>query len=358
MSRASAPPVLVVGTGFGCRIHVPALRAAGFDVVGLVGTDADRSERRAARSQVPRSFTDLDEAITRTGAVAVSVATPPDSHAALTQHALQRGCHVLCEKPFAMDAAEARGMLEAAERSGLVHMVGHEFRWAPERAVAARAIAEGRIGEPRFLTLALYVPMVADPESRMPRWWFDADAGGGWLGASGSHVIDQVRSWLGEFDSLSASLPIVSDRRGVAEDSYAVRFRLANGVEGILQQTCGAWGPIADVARVAGSHGSLWLEGDAVFLADSSGQRQLPVPPDLELPPPPPTSSEPGQQYSHLELGPYTRLCQAFRAAIDGKGPAGPVEPASFADGVRCMEVLDAIRASAAEGGALTRLPA
>jgi predicted dehydrogenase len=349
-------PALVVGSGFGCRIHVPALRAAGFDVVGLVGTNAERTERRAGNNGVPAAFTDLDQAIARTGAAVVTIASPPSTHAALSLAAIARGCHVLCEKPFAMNTAEARAMLAAAERAGVVHLVGHEFRWAPDRALVRRAIAEGMIGEPRFMTIAMYVSLVADPEAKMPRWWFDQGAGGGWLGASGSHTIDQVRTWLGEFESLSAALSVVSARTGVADDSYVTRFRLAGGVEGVLQQTGGAWGPIANVTRVAGTHGTLWIEDGAVHLADRSGARQLPVPADLALPPPPPTSDDPRHIYSHLELGPYTRLCEAMRAAIEGRPAGGPVPLPTFADGVACTEVLDAIRKSAASGGALINL--
>ena len=111
------PPALVVGTGFGCRIHVPALRAAGFDVVGLVGTDLERTNRRAAANGVPQAFVDLDAAITRTGAKVVTIATPPNTHAALSTLAAARGCHIICEKPFAQDAAEARAMLDAAARA-------------------------------------------------------------------------------------------------------------------------------------------------------------------------------------------------------------------------------------------------
>ena len=72
-------------------------------------------------------------------------------------------------------------------------LVGHEFRWAADRATAARAIAGGTIGVPHLASLVQYVPLVADPEARVPEWWFDAARGGGWLGASGSHVVDQVR---------------------------------------------------------------------------------------------------------------------------------------------------------------------
>jgi len=247
-------------------------------------------------------------------------------------------------------------MLAAAEAAGVTHLVGHEFRWAPERAVAARAIAAGLVGEPRFVSLVQYVPLVADPEMRVPRWWFDPTAGGGWLGASGSHVVDQLRTWFGEFASVSATLSIVSDRQGVAEDAFTVRFRMRNGVDGVLQQTAAAWGPHAGMTRVAGTDGTLWTEGEAVWLADRSGSRVLPVPDDLTLPPAPAESGDPRHRFTHLELGPYTRLCEVLRAAVDGR-PAGAAVPVpTFSDGVACMEVLDAIRASASAGGALVTL--
>src|SRR5438094_2577964 len=184
---------IVVGTGFGCRVQVPALRAAGFEVVGLVGTDPDRTSERAAANGVVDAFIDLDEAITRTGASVVTIASPPRDHASLTLAAIARGCNVICEKPFAKDAAEARAMLGAAERASIVHMVGHEFRWLPERAMLARLLAEGAIGEARLATFTSLTPYLIDPNIEMPHWWFDEGAGGGWLGAAVSHGIDWIR---------------------------------------------------------------------------------------------------------------------------------------------------------------------
>lgn len=308
--NTSAPAVLVVGTGFGCRIQIPALRAAGFNVVGLVGANPARTAERAEANGVVQAFVDLDEAITRTKAVAVAVATPPHLHAPLVLTALGRGCHVLCEKPFAKDAAEARTLLEAAQRAGVVHLVGHEFRWSPERATFARVIAERLIGEPRFLTLTQFLQYVASPDVQLPHWWLDPQSGGGWLGASGSHWLDWVRTWAGEFASVSAALARVSAPAGGAEDSFAVRFRLANGAQGVLQQTAGAWGPLANMIRVAGTEGTAWLDKDAVWIADRNGTRQALIPPDLMLPPPPPASEDPRQQsaewrmLSHVELAP------------------------------------------------------
>jgi predicted dehydrogenase len=352
---------VVVGTGFGCRIHVPALRAAGFEVAALVGTRPDRLARKAAESNVPAFFTDLDEAITQTGARLVTVATTPATHAKLAQAAIKRGCHVLCEKPFAFDAAEGQALLGAAEAAGIVHMVSHEFRWLPERALFGRALAEGLIGEPRFLAIDQFIPFCADSEARLPGWWFDKESGGGWLGAGGSHLIDQIRAWLGDFASLSANLMTVSDRADVADDSYSLRFLLRNGVEGSMQQSAGAWGPPVSLWRCAGSKGTVWIEGGKVMLADKQGTRELPVPDELRLPPPPPAADgNSSNRLSHFEIGPFTRLCEALRdrieGRIEGRPAAPPVAPPTFRDGLACMRVMDAIRNSAAAGGALTAL--
>ncbi|MBO9526467.1 MAG: Gfo/Idh/MocA family oxidoreductase [Sphingobium yanoikuyae] len=350
-----APRAIVVGTGFGCRIHVPALRAAGFEVAGLVGTDPDRTRRRADAVNIADIFTDLGEAIDRTGAVAVTIATPPATHAALALTAIERGCHILCEKPMAADLAEARAMLAAAEQAGVTHLIGNEFRWAPDRAMIGRAIASGLIGDPRYVTLSSILPIVADPAARMPRWWFDAGAGGGWLGAHGSHLVDQLRVWLGEVDSLSATLPTVSDRpTDAAEDSYIVRFRMKNGAQGVLQHSAGVWGPSENVSRVAGTHGTLWVDKGVVRIADRDGVRDLPVDADLGLPPI--EADDPRKAAMLFELAPFIRLCEALRAGVEGRPMPDDVPVPTFHDGVAAMALLDAIRQSAAQDGALINM--
>jgi predicted dehydrogenase len=350
-------PALVVGTGFGCRVHVPALRAAGFSVEALVGTNPGKLEKRAGQNNVPRWFTDLDEAISATNAELVSIATPPARHAALALQAIARGCHVLCEKPFAFDAAEGATMLAAAETAGVVHMVAHEFRWLPDRALFGRAIAEGLIGEPRFLAMDQFIPFCADPATPLPKWWFDPAAGGGWLGASGSHLLDQIRAWLGDIASLSGRLLLVSDREVACEDSYSLRFTLASGAEGSMQQSAGAWGPATTLWRCAGSKGTIWIEAGKVMVADNSGMRELPVPDDLLLPAPPPAAdSASSNRLSHFEIGPFTRLAQALHDAIAGGSTSSPVPVPTFADGLASMRIMDAIRSSSAAGGELQRL--
>jgi predicted dehydrogenase len=351
------PRALVVGTGFGCRIQLPALLGAGFDVVGLVGQDTARTAERASVNGVAASFTDLGEAIDATGAQVVAISSPPHAHAELSIAAFERGCHVLCEKPFAADLGEARAMLAAAEKAGKVHMMGHEFRFEPVRATIADAIGQGMIGEPHLANITILLPQLTTSESDMPDWWFDPGEGGGWLGALGSHVIDQLRTWLGEFASVSASLSSVSATRGPADDSFTVRFRMASGCEGVIQSSAGAWGPPLDVARVCGSEGTLWAEGGAVKFAGRSGNRDLE--PVLTLPPAPPITADPRHESPRwkalvaVELPAYTELCRTMKAAMEGRPAQSPAAPATFADGVAAMRVMDAIRNSAREGGTL-----
>jgi predicted dehydrogenase len=348
------PGAVVVGTGFGCRVHVPALRAAGFEVCGLVGRDGERTARRAKRLDVPNALTSFDDALALPGVDAVTIATPPGTHTSLVLQACAAGKHVLCEKPFALDGRDAMRMLDAARAADVVHLVGHEFRWTPERAVMARAIAAGLIGEPRTFSLVQYVPFVADPTARVPEWWFDASAGGGWLGASGSHVVDQLHTWLGAVGAVSATLPTVSARERGAEDSFVARVTMRDGAEGVLQQTAASWIPaVSGVAIVAGTHGTLEAVDDTVWCSDRVGRRPLDVPAELMLAPMPPEGDDPRERYTHLELGPFTRLCEVFHDAIDGLPPATAVPIPTFEDGVAEMCVLDAIRTSASRDGAV-----
>ncbi|MEE2664904.1 MAG: Gfo/Idh/MocA family oxidoreductase [Myxococcota bacterium] len=345
-----------MGSGFGARVHVPALRAAGFEIAALVGREAARTERRAQRLSIPRALTSLDEALAIPGVDAVTVATPPAAHAPVVLAALAAGKHVICEKPFALDVAEAHAMLAAARTAGVVHRVGFVFRWAADRVLVARAIARGAIGRPRFASLVSYVELVANTEQRVfPAWWWEASQGGGWLAASGSHAIDQIRVWLGEIESVSADLTSLARRGDVSEDSFSLLFRTASGASGVLQQTGGAWGPPAGITRIAGTMGTLWTEGDAVWQANAEGARELAMPSDLRPPDVAEVTDDSRHRYTHLELGPYTRLCESFRDAILAReepvaGIDGTVPAARFEDGLASVEVTEAAQRSLASG--------
>jgi predicted dehydrogenase len=347
---------VVVGTGFGCLTHVRALRAAGFEVRALVGRDPAKTAARAGRFEIAHACTSLADALAIAGVDAVTIATPPHTHAALVLEAVRAGKHVLCEKPFARDAAEARVLVAAADDAGVVHLVGTEFRFAPGQALLSRVVRGGAIGEPRLATFLLHIPLLADPDAEVPAWWSDAAEGGGWLGAHASHVIDQIRTTLGEFATVSASLPHVGDHPWSAEDAYIVHFRLHDGCVGVMQSVAGDRGPMLFATRVAGTRGTAWAEGDRVRVADAGGTRDIPCPPDLDIgaaDPPPADLLVTAYDLLHstgIDVGPYTRLAERFRARIEGSPGSLDPEPGTFVDGVATMEVLDAIRQSAREG--------
>ncbi len=347
---------VVVGTGFGCVTHVESLRRAGFDVVALVGRDEKRTAERAARVGVASPLTSLADALARPDADVVVIATPPHTHAPLALQAIAAGKHVVCEKPFTRDQDQAAELLRAAERAGVVHLFGAEFRWGPVQALAARAVAGGVIGTPRLAAFMLQMPMLAGPGDEVPGWFSDAGQGGGWLGAYGPHVIDQVRVTLGEFEGVSAALPVAAERGWTSEGSFSVRFRTRTGVDGVLQSSAVDFGEPIHLARIVGTTGSLWIDGPDVKVADAAGTRTLPVPDDLVLPGYAPPSRAGGTAYDRMvssgtEIGPATRMYETLRDLIAGRPVPADPRPPTFADGVANMAVIDAIRESAASDG-------
>ena len=289
---------------------------------------------------------------------AVTIATPPHTHAALVRAALAAGKHVLCEKPFARDTAEARTLLAAAEAAGVVHLLGTEFRFDAGQALLARVVRSGAIGEPRLALFALHVPVLAAADAELPAWWADAGEGGGWLGAHGSQVIDQVRATLGEFATVTASLVNLADRdvgrrrlrralpdavrRGGRDAEHrgrprpAARSRRASSAPAAPRGSTGSAIACRSPTRTA---------RDASRSPTSyARRRRRPRPPTL-------LTTDYERMIGHgLDLGPYTRLAEHFRARILGIDPPPGPAPATFADGVADMAVLDAMRASAATG--------
>jgi predicted dehydrogenase len=349
----------VVGTSFGARIHVPALRQAGFDVVALVGVNPEKTARRAERLGIDASYVSLSEAL-EPGLDVVSIAGPPATHGPLASQAIAAGCHVLCEKPFTLDVAEAEGLVHDSDAAGVTAVLGHEFRWSNAQATIGWALESGLIGTPKILVSASFISMLRS--FPMPDWWFDPARGGGWLNASGSHRIDSLRQWFGEVAGVSAGLTTVSDPALGVDDTFTIRCSMRSGVDATLVQSGAAAGPGAGMTRVVGNRGTLWVEGDTVYIADDAGEsapgsasgavgRVLDPPAELVLPNVDELATGPLAGMTRMELPAYIRLAEAFRRAIQGEPPAFGPRPASFADGLACMRVLEAVRRSAADGG-------
>jgi predicted dehydrogenase len=356
---------VVVGTGFGVLTHLRAMRAAGIEVLALVGRDGDKAADRARRFGVPYATTVLDEALSLPGVDAVTVATPPRTHADIVLEAIHAGKHVVCEKPFACDVAEARTMFDAAERAGIVHLLGNEWRFGAGQGLLSRVVRAGRIGESRFGLFELELPTHADPAAELPDWWQLESEAGGWLGAYGSHVIDQVRSTLGEITGVSASLQRLSHRPAMtSDDTYSVHLRLDNGATVLLHSSCAVRGPFVGTTKIVGSDGTAWLQGDDVWIDTGAGPEQLPPAADLPaIAPDPPPSDLLHTAYDAwhsmgIDLAPYARLYSVLVERALGRAVPDDPAAATFADGVACQAVTDAIHASSAAGGEWTPVEA
>ena len=363
MTAGADSPVAVVvaGTGWGALTHVPALQRTGFEVKALTGTDLARTAARAQASGIPHATTDYAEALALPGVDAVVIATPPSTHAELALAAIGSRKHVLCEKPFATSVDDAIRMRRAAEDAGIVHMVGYEMRWVPHQATMARALRDGAVGRPTFATHLKLNGVLAAPGASVPEWFGRREAFGGWMNAEIQHVVDEVRTSLGEFARVTAAETSATDHDWDAAESFAVHFELTNGLIGVIQSSIGTLGPPVSLVRVSGTEGTIWVTADNEVMraAGSSGSERVPPPAWLsegeELRAP---AGVHGTSTLSRALAAATRfsrptqhLARAFRERILGTGhePGWP-QPPTFADGLLNTIVHDAVLTSAATG--------
>src|SRR5882672_6792825 len=190
MSTRAPIRVLLIGTGFGSIVHAPGFaRNPAFALAGVASGTLENAKRVAAE---------------------FSIATPVDLHYPMARAALERGRHVLCEKPFAMNAAQARELAALAESKGVVHVVNHEFRHYPARETLTRTIQEGGLGRLEHVLIQDRIPGWARNPTRRLTWLVEKERGGGYLGALGSHHIDQLILWGGPIRRVSCALRTVA----------------------------------------------------------------------------------------------------------------------------------------------------
>src|SRR5207302_812802 len=145
---------------------------------------------------IPNVESDWRALVARDDIDLVSVVTPVFTHCEMTLAALAQRKAVLCEKPMAMNAVEARRMTESAREAGVLALIDHELRFLPGRIKLGRLLNDEDIGTVRHAKLVFRSDSRADVD-RPWNWWSDEGQGGGTLGAIGSHVIDGFRWLLG-----------------------------------------------------------------------------------------------------------------------------------------------------------------
>lgn len=184
----------IVGAGFGVRSHLPAYSAhPAFEVVALASPS--NAQRIAAERGIPHAFPNCEALLDGCDVDVVSVAAPPFTHHRDVIQSLARGKHVICEKPFALNVAEAEEMLAAARKAGTATAVMHEFRWIPERLAVKELIANKHLSPLREIEITQLSNRLREEVQRPRSWWFRRECGGGMAGALVSHLIDAA-NWF------------------------------------------------------------------------------------------------------------------------------------------------------------------
>jgi predicted dehydrogenase len=229
-----------------------------------------------------RVFTDLGSALAAGGVDAVYVASPVFLHAPQTLASLKAGKQVLCEKPVAMNYAEARSMVEAARAAGKTLGIAYYRRTYPKVARAKELLQQGAIGQPLLAYITNYE--WRSPTEVRRAWQFDpALAGGGPLFDIGSHRIDVLNFVFGEPQRVAGQLSNAVHAMAV-EDCATVLIEYASKVRGIVDVR---WNSHVkkDEFRIIGTDGEMDLTplygGDLVY---PGGREDLPTHANLHFP--------------------------------------------------------------------------
>jgi len=315
-----------IGSGWASRVQTPLFRDAGFEVVNVKGHDW-------------RALLDSDVEL-------VTVTTPPSEHLEMAAAFLDRGKHVVCEKPTAMNVREAEDLVAAAERHPeLIALIDHELRFLPAWRAARERMHE--LGGVRYIDVRYSSPARGD-RSREWNWWSDASRGGGILGAVGSHFADAVRYLIGEIEEVQAMLVTMIDERSgkqvTADDFAAVNIRVAGGACGVMTLNAVASGPDEQaVITIHGESGAMRLLGAELLMA-KRGEPYARVAGE-EMP------KLPGNSMGGAFGSGTIELARALKRALDDGDRSALAPAATFRDGLAQQRVLDAARRSNASGG-------
>jgi len=352
---SSRKSIGIIGVGFGAQVHVPAFRSEGWDVAAICSRTREKAQKAANEAGITSVYTDPMELIRRDDLAAIAIITPPGAHHQLSIAALGAGKHVLCEKPFAIDAKQAEEMRAAADKSGRTAMIAHEFRHTPQRAYIRQLLADGYIGKFQLCTMELFLDRYVSPEPRPLSWNAYKSDGGGLLGALGSHYIDALRFWFGEITSVSGWLaafrPDVVDAatgkivKAETDDTFSFTVTFKNGGMATMISSFAVTPARGAKIAVMGDRGTLIAEqpgpnppenGVVVASRDGAPLQELKTP----------AQYMPFTDARDHRLMAFRLLVRDFTKGIE----QGTSPPPNFTDGLRCQQVLDAVRKSSASG--------
>lgn len=369
----------VIGTGFVGPHHVDAIRRGGYaEVVAIAGTDAARSEARARQLGVDRGTSDVDSLLRDPEIDVVHVCTPNSSHFSLATAALEAGKHVIVEKPLALSAEEAGGLVSLAGRTRRHAGVAFTYRGYPMVRRARELVSAGALGEVRLIHGRYLQDWLL--EATDYNWRLEPGPGGLSRAVAdiGSHWFDTAEHVSGlRAESVMADLatfiptrqrprtpgatfsgadgdadPVAVD----SEDAAGFLIRFGGGARASCLVSQVSAGHKNDFRlELGGSRRSLaWRQEEPndlwIGTRDATGNSILPREPRSETVPGVP-ALPPGHPEGWAEA--LRDLFRPFYAAIRaGAPPPTEMQPApypTFSDGARAVRFVEAVLTSARE---------
>jgi len=344
----------IIGAGRAGAFHVQSLSInKQYELKFIVDLDIIKAKSLAKEAKCDYSD-DLDY-ILSSNINCVIICTTTPTHYKLTIKCLEAGKHVLCEKPFALNAAEAFELYSLANKTGRTSMITHEFRWSPQRAYIQSLIDEGYLGELRLASLRLFFGPREGVRPRPATWALDASQGGGLLFALGSHYIDALRHWFGDVISVDARVwthyPDRVDESktavsATADDTFLFTLDFENG--GSATMHASSISPFGGGARIDlfGTEGTLVaLQPGVNPLHDGKvtgarlggeGLEELTMPDKFR----------PFEDERDGRSMPFRLLVREFVVGVETGTSPSP----NFHDGWKCQQILDGVLESSRTG--------
>jgi predicted dehydrogenase len=347
----------IIGAGFARTTQIPGFKNCdGAEIVAIASVRREHAEEVARAFEIRHVASDWRELVARDDIDLVSIVTPVVTHCEMTLAALDHGKAVLCEKPMAMNADEARRMTERVRDAGALALIDHELRFLASRLRMKELIHQGELGKIKHVQLTFRSDSRAD-SNRPWNWWSDKSQGGGALGAIGSHVVDGFHWLLGTsvsevFCSLATHINERPDDAGQLrqvttddEASLLLRFtdsETTEGATGNASMSLVEAGKAEHRLEIFGADGALAIgdTGDLWQSAVGEGEWRR-------------VTTDPDELVSGMHDSGWGRGFTAFSKRIVEamrEGRTTVEGAASFEDGHRTQLVLDAARRAADSG--------
>jgi predicted dehydrogenase len=242
----------IMGTGWIAQTFVTDLQATGLTVSAVGSRTQDSATAFADAFNIPNAHPTYEDLVADPDVDVVYISTPQPFHAENAKLALNAGKHVLVEKPFTLNAAEALEVVELAESRGLIVLEAMWTRWLPHMVRVREILAAGTIGEVRTILADHDQHLPTDPSFRLQ----DPDLGGGALLDLGIYPVSFSWDVFGEPESIqahSSATPTGVDRQ------TAIILGYPGGKQAVLHTALDTAGP--NRAAVLGTEGRIEIDG-------------------------------------------------------------------------------------------------